>query len=550
MAMKGKIPSVSRFLLKLGEAIQFRPETEFLSFDAQEETPSSQWGKRLLPYKLKIKTALARMAEQSFFLSLLRRFVRAVFTTRLRSFGILFFSFGFLQLLSYFTASSLPFFAGGVENLLLGVCMIFFTLIASLSRYQLADALKHSFLFRFVLRSLFGLQESDIPEGRGNDRFWPMLGVGVLLGVLSVLFSPLWVILLLTVLIAGLFVLFKPEAGLVLHALLLFVLPATFHAALLLFTLFSFLCKCAVGKRSLRFRPMDLAAALMLLPFLFAARKGVLLYFSLFCVYYLSSCLLRTIDQLRRQWRAYSVAAQLAGLSLVLREIVMSLLPTVFDSAPALPETLFLSPTVGTGVLLAVSLPLSFSLIRHEKGARKLVSVFSFWFALAGIFIVRDPMLWTSVCLVMVVFVSMHYRSGLYLLLLSALALFTVLRVVPTALAAKLLSLFGFSPDGVIGGAETSFFSFLGAGAGWFFGFLILTMILFWVECYRFSQKSVRADMHAAVLGALCATLLFFVMVLLSIPIPEIALFPLLLMLSYPAAAREACIREEVRLPF
>ena len=98
--------SFSHLLYRLGKAIHFVPASAFAP--PQSEPEEKKWEKPFFASRLKMKTALAKMCEQSFFLGLYAAFFRAFFTTRIRSFGVLFFSCGFLQILSYFWASFFP----------------------------------------------------------------------------------------------------------------------------------------------------------------------------------------------------------------------------------------------------------------------------------------------------------------------------------------------------------------------------------------------------------------------------------------------------------
>ena len=108
MAKDKKIGSLSRFLYTVGKAIQFRPATAFAPPKSDEFSEAKKGGFPFLYSRKKIKNALAKMSEQSFVLGLLGRFYGRFFNTRVRSFGVLFFTLGFLQILSYFLGDYLP----------------------------------------------------------------------------------------------------------------------------------------------------------------------------------------------------------------------------------------------------------------------------------------------------------------------------------------------------------------------------------------------------------------------------------------------------------
>ena len=225
MAKDKKIGSLSGFLYAVGKALQFHPDSTFAPPRSEEKADAKKGGIPFLFYRLKIKTALAKMCEQSFVLGFVRRFFGRFFNTRVRSFGVLFFTLGFLQILSYFSGEFLPILAGGEEHLLFGVCLIFLTLVCSFSRGSLKDAIKRSFLYRALLKPLFGVKEEHFPAEKSRDHLWPMILAGILLSFFSILLSPIKVLGILLSLALILFVFHTPEAGLLCAAAGIFVLP-------------------------------------------------------------------------------------------------------------------------------------------------------------------------------------------------------------------------------------------------------------------------------------------------------------------------------------
>ena len=256
MAKERKRGLISPWLLKAGEALQFGAKNSASSSGDSEKAPS-RW-ERLLPYKKKVKTAFAKTAEQSFCLSWMRLLIRHFFATRVRSFAVLFFACGFLQVLSFFLGPQWGILSGGEAQLVMGAVLFFLTLVCSFSKGTVADALKRSFLFRAVLGPVFGLEEWRIPESSSpRENILAMLLWGIALAFAAVVLSPLAVVLFALILVISLLLFFKPEAGLLFAVALLPVLPRIAFFALMLLTLLSFLFKCAVGKRSLVFSFTD-----------------------------------------------------------------------------------------------------------------------------------------------------------------------------------------------------------------------------------------------------------------------------------------------------
>ena len=169
MAKRRRMSSFSHLLFTLGEAIHFAPVSAFAP--AKTET----WQEREKPFpasRLKIKTALAKNCEQSFFLSLYASFVRGFFTTRLRSLGVLFFTCGFLQILSYFWGGYLPFAAGDENNMVYGVTLIFIALLCAFSRGDVKDVLKRAFCIAGYWNLCTARMDGLSPEEETVTIFW------------------------------------------------------------------------------------------------------------------------------------------------------------------------------------------------------------------------------------------------------------------------------------------------------------------------------------------------------------------------------------------
>ena len=188
MKMK-KLFSPSMLLYSLGEGVHFAPASEFSSSYKETEKSSNSLSAFLLPYAKKIKNALAKTAEQSAVLGVLRFLIRRFFTLRIRSLGVFFFVCGFLQIVLYFALSLVSGYSPDAAGLLFGVVQILLTLLCSFTRGDVADALKRSFLFRSILSPLLGVKEWQIPGGKSRDNPVWMLLWGAVLGILSVFVS-------------------------------------------------------------------------------------------------------------------------------------------------------------------------------------------------------------------------------------------------------------------------------------------------------------------------------------------------------------------------
>ncbi len=544
--------SLSRFLFELGSRVQYKADPVG-SFIAEEKAPSAL-ASRILPYKKKMKNALSKAVEQSFILSLKRKGIAYLFSTRIRSFGILFFSCGFLQLLFYFLSNSVSFLPTGEDRLVFGVAQMFLTLLATFSRGDLADGVKRSFLFRRLLSPLCGLREWDIPSEKSHDSVGGMLLAGVLLGLAGAFFSPVVLLGIVFFLALVLFLFAFPEAGLLLSLLAALFLPKSFLILVTLTTLVSFLCKCAVGKRSMAFSPMDLAVFLFLFPFLFVgANAGFLMFLTLFSLYYLTSCLIRNLASIHRLFSAFT-AFSLAGSALLtagrLLEIFVPSLPSRF---PYLDLIFFVEYRGETGALLAMLAPLILADMKGASGfGKKLWCLTSFATVLCGLAAVGNPAVWLAALLGILLFLLFTYRSALILILGTALAAVTVLNVLPSDYVTTLAVFFGFGREGgeESGMIAQSFLQFLFREGGLFWPVAFFVILgLFIRRVIGFSSASFEG-IHPKVFATLSsAAVLFAVSVQeMMIDLRVVALFVLLA--AVPGAALRAARREAVKLPY
>lgn len=551
MARKKNSFSLAARLYELGGLIRFAPESSFSTPEPASERESGRLHNLLLPYKKKAKSALAKGAEQSALLTLLRRFLHSLFTMRARSFGIFFFSCGFLQIVSYFAASFLPGYEPQEANLLFGVTQLFLTLMCAFARGDVSDALRRSFLFRRILRPFFGIHEWQIANGKSRDFLVGMLVVGVLTGALSLFVSPVKILCFVLILALALLIFYFPEAGVIGCAMGTMFLSQPIFWALIVLTLMAFLFKCAVGKRSLVFSPMDPVALFFFLPFL-PLSKGVETpgFFSLFFLLLLVSGMIRTLSGLKSLLAATTATARILALFLVMRRGVEILFPSVLLRSHGLDEFFFVQPDAPIGVLFAMTIPLTLGELRAaEKGKG--------WHFLgllvqgAALFFIENSAIWLATVLGVVIWILFSYRAGLLLLCMTGLASITVLRLLPTKISAWILGLFGVGKSSVYsGGISRSLLQFFrDEGGVWLILFFAL-LGMFIYETVRFCTCTTKSEIHSLVLGVLCSVITFFICSIQHLPAGHngFALFTVLLAL--PAAAKRAACREEVRLPY
>ncbi|MBR2634819.1 MAG: hypothetical protein IKD31_04500 [Clostridia bacterium] len=557
MAKNESFFSLSRLLADLGECLLYRPLRSFSS--AQEEkaaNPKEKFFGRFpaQTYRIKIKTALAKASEQSFFVGLFRKGIRELLLTRIRSFGILFFICGFLQILSYFAGEWLPLVAGDQEHLLFGVSLLFITILCVFSRWNVAEGLRRSFLFCSVVKPFFGVREWKIPRAEGEDHLGYMVFFGMLFGGLSVFFSPLLLLRVLLWLSVLCFVLCFPEAGLALCGAGCLFLEREQLIFLIAATALSLFLKSCVGKRSLVFSPMDPVVVLALLPVLFSSvPQRASTFLSLLLIYFASAGLLRSLDSADRFLSTLCFAAFSASAFLVCREMILLFRPTLFLNHPFLETFFFIKPTAELGCVLAMLLPLAVGRIRLASSfGQRAFCLLTVFFLLAGLFFVRNSSLWMTVAVTLVVYLLFSSRFSLVWITVTGLLIYLATRIFPVSVFEQLLSAFGFRIGGIALGEKTAgLFSLIRSVGGIWWLLLVALLLGFYVfELLRLPHRSRSEDVHARVLASFCSVAAFLCICVQGV-LPDYRLFVLLfLLLSFPRAMSRISEREEIRLPY
>lgn len=537
--------SFSHLLFRLGNAIHFVPASAFAP--PKSETEEKKQEKPFLAYRLKMKTALAKMCEQSFFLGLYAAFLRSFFTTRIRAFGVLFFSCGFLQILSYFLGGYLPFAAGDESNLIFGVTLVFLTLLCSFTRGDVKDVLKKNFFYRGILDPLLDAQRWEFPVGRGSDHFFVMLLTGALLAFFFVVFSPFAVLSALGMLALVLFVFHLPEAGLVAVGFVFFTVSFRVTAFLIVVTTISFLCKCAVGRRSLVFSPWDCIVLVGLLPLVFSEQSRAL-GFVLAALYLISLGLLRTLAGIRRFLTAVTAGGVFAALMMIARYVPETFFEKIFLQYPGVDEILFFGAETQNLVCLAMACPLAVGLFQSgKKSAEVMVSPLVFLIFLAAVFCGESVLVWIALLLALAFQNVMTYRYALIWYVILGFVLVTCKNLIPPARLEAAFSFLGLAAPEETGTRIVSIF-----GVGNALGFLILAILLgyfvFSVIC--FARDSTRPGAFPRVRGAVGSAVAFLILTLGGVSMDERAVVFFILLLALPRTSLICSKREEIRLPY
>lgn len=206
-----------------------------------------------------IRKVLSKWIESSVIAEALRRFAAGLSETRMRVYGWFFFSFGLYSAALYLfkhLAAIEKITSIGVLYCPLSVVLISLPML--LSRDSLVGAMRRNRITRFLLTDVIGLRESQFERlngkrGKSNIAFI----LGILLGFLSLIISPGYILLLLLCAVIMYLIFAVPEVGITLIFFFLPFVRTMTLAIAVLYTAFCYLIKLIRGKRTLVFRTED-----------------------------------------------------------------------------------------------------------------------------------------------------------------------------------------------------------------------------------------------------------------------------------------------------
>lgn len=458
-----------------------------------------------------------------------------VMMTNLRALSVLLFPFG---LISFFRAVILPLLTDDFPLLLpdgiagamvLLLSLLFFTYNASLAKVLIED----TFLSRLFFETL-GLPHPYLSKRRGLP-LWLTLPVGLALGALALVLSPLLVVAVTAAACIFVLTLVSPEFGLLLLAILfplsaLLPEPILPLVAVLTLALLSYLLKLLRGKRRFSFTLTDLAvltlALFLLLSCVFAhggsrghVMDGVKAAVLLTGGYLLTANLLETRRTLLQFTKGLLLGGAILGLAGILCGAVRLASPE--ELSPSLLALLDIAETVmGDSVGASAILLLLFPLLPVALGES------------------RIPRLQTiPAALLITGALALTLSPLVYLALLLSILLFLMITRRRSPL--PLVLLFGILPNFLIALPEgwreaLSSFSFLGLGDLLADSFAAQADALALISRYPFGIGLGGADAGNIHLQMISAA-----------GIPSLLLFLLLLLSIADCTTRaEACLRE------
>ena len=209
------------------------------------------------------KRFIALAYERSFFLHILRSTTAKLLISRLASFGIFFFSYGFyLILIQLIKEFGIPGKSMSLSGLIIGGAYMLGGAVGLFSRKNVAYVVYHSKILSAVLFDFLGIRTVDVIEASKTDikTSWnsPII-LGMLFGCISIVVDPMTILFALAIFALFSVVITSPEAGVILMCLGVPFMGTVHLAILLCLTIVSYVFKLICGRRVFRLQLMDFA---------------------------------------------------------------------------------------------------------------------------------------------------------------------------------------------------------------------------------------------------------------------------------------------------
>ena len=216
------------------------------------------------PFK-RAKHSVAKIYEQSFCLTWIRRFFQGFLTMHVNNLGLICFSYGFcvviIQLLKLYTFNVIM--ENPYKSLIVGIIVSLLGIFMFFSKKSIAGLLYESKTARFILFDLLGFQMYGIAQAAKIEPrriFNASLVLGLLLGGLTVFIEAIRIPAFFVFLLVFILVLNSPESAIILVFLTLPFLK-TMHLVFTMCLIYvSFLLKLICGRRVFRLKLTDFAA--------------------------------------------------------------------------------------------------------------------------------------------------------------------------------------------------------------------------------------------------------------------------------------------------
>jgi len=214
-----------------------------------------------------MKLAFSKAVETSGLFRYYRRFTHMLLSKSMRVYGIYFLSFGGYSIIVYYIKMyALNQQMVEFHDLVIGGFLTLAGILLMFSDKKAVDALKEGRLSSIFLYKLIGIREvSMYIENHLNKKAMGAFTLGMICGLITLFFSPAYILEAVIALILIALVIYTPESGILLSILLLPFLPTMILIGLNSLVTVSYIFKLLRGKRNLKLRLTDIAVIIFML---------------------------------------------------------------------------------------------------------------------------------------------------------------------------------------------------------------------------------------------------------------------------------------------
>ena len=418
--------------------------------------------KGVVSFFRKIRKFLSRNFADSFIIDKLGATTQKLIAIPLRSYGNFCFSFGIYSILVYFINLLISGTAYDSTSLYAGLILCVISIPLIMSSSSLAASVYSSKITRFIFVRFFGFKEEAFSPKQHAIKYHSniMIFLGMVLGMLTLVVSPIIIIGVIISFIAISLIVITPEIGVISSLFLLPFFSFSTHptlilVALVLTTTLSYIIKVIRGKRILRFKLIDIfVIGFTVLIFLSgiisvggsSSFADMIAACSLLLGYFLVVNLMRSTLWLERCIAALTSSAFIVALIGIFQYFLGTLETNTFDTAyfsdiKGRTVSLFENSNV-LGNYLAIVLPFVLAQFIIEKGKyTKLLGFFSVVaMAVCAVF-TWSRSAWIAIIISTLVFLFIYSRKTGRIFLFGALALPFASFLLPSNVISRFLSI-------------------------------------------------------------------------------------------------------------
>lgn len=344
-------------------------------------------GEKKLEREKKIRHACASQFEKSVSVAALKKIQDALMRFALTNYGVLLISFAFYSTVIFFVKTLIyPDAAKNYFDLAIYAISAAVSIFFFVSKKSLAQAIVSSRIVKAVCFDLLGIRSESVERIAGQE-VQRIIGIpfiaGMALGILTFFIKPIYIVLLLGLVILTAVVFSSPEAGLLITFLALPFSKTTYLAGLMAIVTLSFFIKFICGRRTLRFRMLDIPVIVFILMTLsgglFSLGSGslprALVYVCFSFGYFLVKMMFRSEKYVKRALFALTLTGTVVSVIGIIEYFIGSPSAiwqdaTLFADIRGRVVSTFENPNV-LAEFLIFAIPISLSLFASAKHARE-----------------------------------------------------------------------------------------------------------------------------------------------------------------------------------